>query len=270
MRLHRAIVANCAVVLGLTFVVGTPIVRAKQTEVASYLVLEMRITGGFVGPNFQFGRVPQLAVYSNGTVLAAGVDGAIYPGPAAQTITRHMISHDMASVFSGAEHAHLLDPKFDRGIPAGADVPSTEIKIRQSGTDAARVIVIPSLGMDAGLTKQQIAARKLVQSYLSAVSLALKPYVSVRGPRERWSSGRWAYMAQPGSKVALSVVRPWFGDTLTSDGTCKLMTKQENERLVRLLPKLNSATRWSSGGKIWYVTLRPLLPHERNCSDIGY
>ena len=269
-KFHRVITANCAVVLGLALIVGAPIARAQQTQAAPFLVLEARTTGGFVMPSFQFGQVPQLAVYSNGTVLTAAVVGAKYPGPIAQPIARHMVTPDMTPVLSGAERAHLLDPKFDWGIPSAADVPSTEIKIRQSAAAAANVIVIPSLGIDAGLTREQIAARKLVQSYLYRVSLAQKPYVSVHGSRQEWISGRWTYRAQAGSKVSLSVVRPWFGSALTSDGQCTLMTKSQNEKLVKMLPKLNSATRWSSGGKIWYVTLRPLLPHERNCSDIGY
>jgi len=32
---------------------------------------------------------------------------------------------------------------------------------------------------------------------------------------------------------------------------------------------VNAATPWTSGGKTWWLTLRPLLPDESGCADLA-
>ena len=270
MKLHRSLVIKCAVAMSLALVAGTNSVQAKQTINPAYPVLVVRNVGGFIAPNSQFAYPARLTVYSNGTVLFRGTDGLVYPGPAAATVLRRLVPNDVSRIINGAIQAHVTDSKFDWGSPAVADVPSTVIVLRQSRGAAASRIVIDALDMDMGLTKQQVAARKVLRTYLNAIEMGLGPYITSHAHPQTWKSGRWAYIEMPGSKVTSTVTRRWFGKTLVNDGECKLMTKTENEQLLQLLPKLNSASRWTSGGKTWQVSLRPLLPHERSCRDIGY
>ncbi|NBW73963.1 MAG: hypothetical protein EBR26_06155, partial [Microbacteriaceae bacterium] len=70
-------------------------------------------------------------------------------------------------------------------------------------------------------------------------------------------------------KDEFSVVRPWFGSKpLNTNRICQEMSTLENSRFNALLPKLNQASRFTSGGQTWRLSVRPLFPHESGCAGI--
>lgn len=239
-------------------------------SVHSYLVLDVRASGGYVFPDWQFSRLPQVSVYSNGTILTAQeLETMQYPGSAAPTMLRRMVPRDVQRITEGAIKAQLGNTRFDWGVPKVADVPSTLITLRSARIEKPTKIEIASLGIDYGLSAKQVARRASASKFINAVRSFSQPYITSKGTAKPWVSGRWAYIARPDAGDEFSINRTWFGQPLIDDGQCVLMSKAENLQLLRYLPFLDSASRWNSGGQTWRVTLRPLLPHERSCSDIN-
>jgi len=264
-------------VLGLSALLVTGIVTpsvvlavpVSKPTVPSFLVLDVRAASGFVLPEWRFTRLPQVSVYSNGTILTPNLITTLqYPGPAVHTFMRRMAPNDVWRIMDGAVSAQLGNTKLNWGTPLIADAPATEVTLRPSRALPQTRIVIQAFGMDYGLTKKQIAHRNNARKFIDAVSSYSRPYVTTKATARPWVSGRWAYMASVDSGDEFTVTRPWFGEELVDGRQCRLMSKSENQQLLAVLPELNQASRWSSGGQTWRVALRPLLPHERSCSDI--
>ncbi|HET9517761.1 MAG TPA: hypothetical protein VFO77_08560, partial [Actinoplanes sp.] len=50
---------------------------------------------------------------------------------------------------------------------------------------------------------------------------------------------------------------------------CVTVTGDRVAPLQAVALRADAATAWSSGGKQWSVTFRPLLPDERDCTDLA-
>ena len=269
MKNIRILCLSALLVVGIVTPSVVLAVPANTTAVPSFLVLDVRAASGFVLPEWRFTRLPEVSVYSNGTILTPNLITTMqYPGPAVHTIMRRMAPNDVWRIVEGAVRAQLGNTKLNWGTPMIADAPATEVTLRPSRALPQTRITIQALGMDYGLTKKQIAHRTKARMFIDAVSSYARPYVTTKATARPWVSGRWAYMATVDPGDEFSVTRPWFGQELVEDMQCHLMSKSENQQLLAVLPELNQASRWSSGGQTWRVALRPLLPHERSCGDI--
>lgn len=261
-----------AVSLAVLILAGSLAAAPAPATAASspFLMLQVRLTGGFIPQEFLFDRVPTVAVYSDGTVLSSQVaTTAIYPGPAAPTILRKMAKADLGRIMQAAAAAKLTDPKFDFGNPPVADAPATEVTWRFSQGGATFTRAINALGIgDYGLTKEQSAARNAAQGFIDALSGFSGKLIWTKSMPTPWVSSRWLYSAAVGLPDEMSVVRPWIGPALGKPVMCSAFTSAQNTKLRALLPKLNQATRWLSGRQTWQVRLRPLLPHESDCADV--
>lgn len=260
--------AGRAFCLGMTMLTLAPLVQAATAGEPAFLVLSVRDVGGFVPQQYLFDRLPTVAVYSDGTVLAARtVQTAIYPGPAAPTIVRKISAAAVPRIVNAATKAGATNPKFDFGSPPVADVSSTEIVTRASRGAPTTKLIIYALNFTYGLTKSQIAARNDVAKFIDDVANMSGTLIWTKNMPSPWVSTRWAYAAAPALPDSFSVTRPWFGAQLKSPVSCALFTSTENSKLRALLPTLNQASRWTSAGKTWQVRLRPLFPHENSCGD---
>ncbi|MEV6815691.1 hypothetical protein AB0M52_26735, partial [Micromonospora sp. NPDC051296] len=50
---------------------------------------------------------------------------------------------------------------------------------------------------------------------------------------------------------------------------CVTVTGDAVPKLLAAAANASAATPWTSGGKRWTVTLRPLLPDETDCGDLA-
>ena len=264
-RRHAAIVAAAVLVGSLA--------AAPQTASAApapYLMLQVRLTGGFVPQQWLFNRVPTVAVYSDGNVYSSNVVTTMnYPGPAAPQLLRKMAKADLTRIMQAAATAKVTDSKFDFGMPPVADAPDTEItwRLSQGGPTFTRSIY--ALGIDGfGLREDQVTARQQAQKFIDDLSSFSGTLIRTKSMPTPWVSSRWVYQAEPSLPDPMSVVRNWVGPTLTKPVMCGELTSSQNSRLRALMPKLNQASRWLSNKQIWQVRLRPLLPHETGCDDI--
>lgn len=263
---------RCSAAVAALVLTGS-LAAAPQTASAAagpFVMLQVRLTGGFVPQQWLFNRVPTVVVLSDGNVYSSNVVTTMrYPGPAAPQLLRKMAKADLSRIMRAAAAARLTDPKFDFGIPPVADAPDTEITWRMSQGGATYTRSIYALGIgDFGLRKEQAAAREEAQTFIANLSSFSGTLIWTKSMPTSWVSTRWAYQAEQSLPEQMSVVRPWIGSALTKPVMCEEFSASQNSRLRAVLPKLDQASRWLSNKQTWQVRLRPLLPHENGCSDI--
>ena len=59
----------------------------------------------------------------------------------------------------------------------------------------------------------------------------------------------------------------WPGPAL-APGACVVVTGAQASRVREAAAAASVETRWTSGGQVLRLALRPLLPHERTCDDV--
>ena len=237
-----------------------------------YVVLSISQSGGFVPMSWASMRTPLAVLYSDGTLLAAAQATTLqYPGPAAPTILRKVSGMSLPRILAAADAAKVTNPKFDWGFPGVADVPSTDFVTQRSSKGPSTLVSVYALGFTGpNLTRDQASARAAANSFADKVQSFDGTLVPTKSMPTQWISTRWSYWAMPASTDEFSTVRTWFGaKPLKESMTCADMTATENRQLVALLPKLNQASRWRSGGRIWQLQLRPLFPHETGCAAVS-
>jgi hypothetical protein len=130
-----------------------------------------------------------------------------------------------------------------------------------------------------GVNRSQQAARAKLRNLVDALSDLPRtlgadaggppqPYrpVAVVGVAERW--------VQIGSQEQPE--RAWPGPTLpgkpfegAADVSCVLVAGDTVKAVLDLARDAPGGTPWRSGGQRWLMNVRPLLPDESSCADLG-
>lgn len=269
-RLPAKRIAAMALVLGAALLAPTQVgTSAASAATQPYVVLSISQSGGYVPWQWAQMRTPDAVLYSDGTLLAnQPIMTAVYPGPAAPSILRKVSTMSIPRILAAADAAKVTNPKFDWGMPWVADVPNTDFVTQRSAKGPSTLVSVYAVGFTGpGLTKEQSAARVAASDFASKVQSFHGTLVPTKSMPTPWISPRWSYVAMPASADELSTVRPWFGaKPLTETNMCVDLSASENRKLIALLPKLNQASRWRSGGQTWQLMLRPLFPHETGCA----
>jgi len=238
-----------------------------------YLALLVQDSGGFVTPQFNFSRLPRIVLYSDGTMYTlSDVTTLQYPGAAVPTIRTKSAAGSVSRIFSAVYRTQLWNSKFNWGTPGVADVPNTDVTTKSSVRAKPQNVSIYALGITGpGLSKRQVVARKSAATLLNELQAFSNKYVYTKSVPTQWVSNRWAFQAREASySDSFTNYHDWVGGTLNADVSCAVLSAQDSAELVALLPKINQATQFNSGGKAWDVTLRPLFPHETGCASLGY
>jgi hypothetical protein len=246
--------------------------HAKPTPQASrYVSLLIQDIGGFTPIEYAFSRTPAV-LYSDGLLIVPQrIQTLQYPG---QFVTGFQQKRDLASVprfLAAAQKLHLTDPKFDWGRTWIVDVPDTVFITQISQKAPQTRMSVYALGFDGDVTpKSKLDARRAASKFRDKVESFSSEFMWTKSRPTVWKPTKWLYMATAeSSKDPMMNLHKWVGShPLKMTFACKAMTDAENTKFNSLLPKLNQASRFSSGGKIWRVTVRPLFPHETGCQSI--
>ena len=246
------------------------------------LVLREDFAGGFVAATAELTNLPVVSVYADGTVIvaadASAADAAI-PGLRAAKLT----SAGLRAVVDAAKAAGLggADARLDGG-PA-ADIPAARFTLVLDGHP--HVVTASRLGNPTGADAAAVAKLAAFAGTLTVAGLGTDPA----------TIGAWAayapaalrllvvsHEAATGDPAPIAWPLPAaladFGDAVPT-GTaginpgvgggvtlrCGAVTGAD---LATLLPALSAATTaslWSSGGRLYTVVIRPLLPDESGC-----
>ncbi len=240
------------------------------------LVIRVKHEGGFVPADRLVGRIPQISVYGDGRVITEGPQIAIYPGPALPNLQLQQIDPALVDQLVGQALAAGVGNAGDLGRPGVADVPTTVIEVRTAkGVKTASAEALSeAMPDDPQLTEPQRQARAKLAAFVArlndlgasasrpypaqAVAALARPYVKPSDDLpEQPAAITWPGPALPGEPMAA-------GETMS----CVTVTGAELDKVLAAAKKANQNTPWTSGGKQYTVTFRPLLPDETGCADL--
>lgn len=250
-------------------------------------VLVVEHVGGFLTPEALAARVPLVAVYGDGRVVAPGAQIQIYPPPALPPL--HVWRLDPGGVEAVVERAVAagVTGTGDLGTPPVADAPATRFTlVTDEGTAVREVEALFELPGDSGLTLEQQAVRRELRGLLDALS-SPEP-LGATGP-EPYRPDAVAAVVAPWTPPADGPVQPqlpWPGPELPGEPlpggltggrlpsgpptlSCVVARGAEAGAVLSAAASATTLTPWVAGdGTRWSLTLRPLLPHETGCADL--
>ena len=267
--MKRKFAISLAIGLIVGGLVATDITYAKPK---TYVVALAKTSGGFVPAQYNFSRLPRFVVYSDGRMISESqISTQQYPGRAIPNLMTKNVSFDLKRIVSALENTNLANPKFDWGYPSVADVPNTEVITQLSAKKRSATISIYALGMTGpGLTKKQVEYRKKADRVLDSLQAFSGRYIWSKSYPTKWTPTKYVYQVAEAAVTENSNTLDWVGPELSQEVSCAALNNSQSAAINTIESSINVETLWSSGGKTWRVTLRPLLPHESGCKSIGY
>lgn len=261
---------------------GTPTVAPSPSPVAARLLLRITSEGGFIGPAANLATVPMVSVYADGRILTPGAVDAIYPGPLLPPVAIKDVGPAGAAAIVAAIRAAGLDREGAGGGIGNPDAATTVITV---SIDGAPVTSRFHFGGGPGGPGLPGAGGSLDP----AVAVAEALYARLTDPAETWGVANPAIStlvptayrifvapgapAGDGSSPAPAVAWP-LSTSLASFGAAAVPDRgiaglrqgavfgQDATTLGALLAAANQLTAFSSGGTLYTLYVRPLLPDE--------
>ena len=243
------------------------------------LVLEVEHVGGFTTPEELAARVPLVAVYGDGRVVAPGAQIEVYPPPALPPLQVWRLDADGVQTVVDRAVAAGVTGSGDLGTPPVADAPATRFTlVTGEGTAVREVEALFELPGDVGLTPEQQATRGELIGLLDV--LTSPEAVGATGP-EPYAAEAVAAVVAPWTPPADEALRqpevPWPGPALPGEPlpggvglSCATARGAEAGAVLAAAAGATTLTPWVAGdGTRWSLRLRPLLPHETGCADLG-
>ena len=237
-------------------------------------VIRVKQEGGFVPADRLVGRIPRVSVYADGRLIVEGPQIAIYPGPALPNL--QVVQLEKAKLDQLVEQAVAagVGSGADLGRPGVADVPATVIEVRTA--DGVKTTSAEALNEampdDPQLTEAQRQARAKLAGYVEQLTdlsqTASKPY---QAQTLAALTMPWVASGEGEQPVATDWPGPALPGEPMSDGVkmgCVTVTGAELDKVLAAGAKANQNTPWTSGGKQYSLTFRPLLPDETGCADL--
>ena len=245
-------------------------------ELPDGLVLEVAHTGGFVTPDMLATRLPLVSVHSDGRVFTEGPVVAIYPGPALPNVqVAHVDEATLRGLVEQALAAGVAETG-DLGTPPIADVPSTRFTLVTAEGTYVREVYGLSEGADGDLTPEQQQGREALRGLLdalvapagtasegyvpTALAVVVRPWTdSLADPSLPQPDVAW-----PGPPLPGEPLEPALGLS------CLAVTGSDVPPVLQAATAANAASPWvGADGSRWFLSFRPLLPHETGCADLG-
>jgi hypothetical protein len=207
---------------------------------------------------------------------------AIYPGPAVSPVSSAPVTDaQLVALRAKLESLKLLGPAVDLGAATWvADVPDTMIIIVDKTASGTRIYThqIAALDMEVPpdrpeISVDQIAARKAiaawVQNPLSETDPAPSPPVAfarfrITAQRQQRANLDTQFEGQEPTwnELAWPLNSPLAGETIE----CRDIEGEDAVALRSTMKSANQLSYWTSGGEIYQLAVRGLLPGEPNCA----
>lgn len=260
---------------------GSPSPTIAHGTAADDLVLRWGYEGGFTPPEYQLTNLPAFSLYGDGTIVRPGPQIEIYPGPALPALEVVRVDEaGMQAILEAAFDAGLdsVGDLTDMGSVGVADAPETVFTIRAGGLDrTVRVYALGEAGGQfPGMPDEEFESRKALLSLVDDLS-SLETWLP-EGSIGAWAvdepAGVRAYVSPytpqadlPQEAVAWPLDQPLrgAGEDAGAGFRCISVTGDEWRALAPAVVQANQLTPWTSGGRRFSVSFRPLLPDETGC-----
>ncbi len=227
------------------------------------IAIQFSSGGGLSGPCCAAPEVPGVTVYGDGSVVFTEGTVGTLPGMRQATLDRG----DVVALVDQAREAGLLGQP-DTGTFC-CDFGYTRVVIGYGGTTHELSVV--------GLGHEDVANARLTDAQLrnrhnvAELRDRLSDLVGKSGDQRGYAPAELAVYVRPAGSDATGEPTPWPLDTslaeggtpTTGDGRCLHVT--DGSRAVVAAARKAETNDWSSAGQVWWVVVRPLLPHEHGC-----
>jgi hypothetical protein len=242
---------------------------------ADALVIRVESFGGFVPAEHNLGRIPEVSVYGDGRLITEGPHSMIYPARSLPNIQEQMLTPEYVQDLVRQGQAAGVRNGADFGSPNIADAPSTRVTV---GDQSVSVVALSEARpSDPRLTEAQRTARTKLAAYVkkvegltaaegvaqpvayqpTAVAVLARPYVPPQAAEPAAKPQEWPGPALPGDMLNANL---GIG--------CVTATGAEKDKVLAAAQNSTVITPWTSGGKQWSITFRPLLPDEQACAAL--
>jgi hypothetical protein len=255
-----------------------PASGAPASASAKTLVLRIERFGGLMAPEQMPGKLPLISLYADGRLITQGPQIAIYPPPALPNLQVQQLDRATVDALLAKADAAGIRPGIDLGQPMVADAPTTRITM-VTGTGARTLAVVgltEAAKDDPRLTPAQREARAKVAAFVQEVVGV--PTANGTPDGQPYRPAALAALATPYVRPSDRLPEPphpvdWPGPALpgTPLGTagCVTVSGADAGKVLTAAADATTITLWRSGGKMWTVRFRPLLPDETGCGDLG-
>lgn len=259
---------------------GAPTDEPNPTQAAAQLLLRVTSEGGFIAPSANLASVPTVSVYADGRIFTPGPVDAIYPGPLLPPITIKDVGPAGAQAIVAAIRAARLDKESAGGGIGNPDAPTTVFAV---SVDSTTITTQFHLGGGGGPGIPGAASED------PGVAAAGDLLNRLTDPGEAWGATNpvtstltptaYQIFVAPGApqgdlptsepSVAWPLATPLdqFGAPAVPDrGVTGLrqgaVFGADAAKLGPVLAAANALTAFSSGGNLYTLFVRPLLPDE--------
>jgi hypothetical protein len=237
-------------------------------------ILQITHVGGFVSAATNVTRLPAVSVYPDGRVITEGPVPLSYPGPALPNVQVQRLDPAAARDLVDKAVAAGVKSGVDLGRPPVADIPTTRFTaVTEAGTQTVEVPALREVSARAGLTAAQRAGRARLNALydeLTTPATAAEPYVPVA-----LAAVVRPFVPPAEAGISAGPPVPWSGPALPGEPLgeglelgCVTVTGAGVAPVLAAAREASPNTAWSSGGKQWSVTFRPMLPDETGCADL--
>ena len=256
---------------------GTP----QPSPATAQLILRITSEGGFIGPAATLATIPTVSVYADGRIMTPGPIDAVYPGPLLPPVAVVDVGQAGVTAILAAIRAAGLDKPFtgDPGV-GNPDSGETVFAVTLDGTTITTRLHLGGggPGLPGGLGGSPDPARDAAQQLLERL----------QDPTETWGSTpatstfvptAYRVFVAPGAPVGdgstpepsvdwpLATSLDAFGVPAVPDrGIAGLrqgaVFGADAVTLGPVLQAANQLTAFASGGKLYTLYVRPLLPDE--------
>ena len=247
----------------------------------SDLLLRWGYEGGFTPPEFQLTNLPSFSLYGDGTIVRPGPQIEIYPGPALPALESVRVDEAGIEAILDAARDAVLDTVgdlTDMGTVGIADAADTVFTLQDGRV--ARTVRVYALGdfggQPPGMPDEEFEARKALLSLVDDLSSleTWLPEGSIDASAVYEPAGVRAYVSPytpqadlPQEAVAWPLDQPLrgAGEEAGAGFRCISVTGDEWTVLAPAAVQANQLTPWTSDGRRFSVSFRPLLPDETGC-----
>lgn len=241
------------------------------------LVVQVDRTGGFLPGGAAFSSLPSASLYGDGRVITPGAQIAVYPGPATPSVFTGQL--DVPRVQDLVDDGLEVVAEEDYGQPPVADAPTTVVLVGAGERRrVARAVALDEAGdgpvsAAGGLTAEQRDARERLRAYVrevedAATTAATQPYDAQGWAVLALPYGEPTPVEGPGAAELDWPASPLAEGEPVGTGRCVVVTGEELEQVRDAATQASQETAWRSGGEVWRLAIRPLLPHEQTCADV--
>lgn len=253
----------------------------QPTTAPVVLLLRVTTEGGFIGPAANLNNVPLVSVYADGRILTPGPVDAVYPGPLVQPVAAKDVGPTGAQAIVAAIKAAGIDKQGAGGGIGNPDAPTTVFTVTIDGSTVVSRFHLgggpggpggPSVGSpDPVVTAAGDLLNRLTDpnetwgtsnpTISTLAPVAYRIFVAPGAPAGDMPT------AEPSIAWPLATTLDQFGSPAVPDrGIAGLrqgaVFGADASTLGTLFASANALTPFSSGGNLYTLYVRPLLPDE--------